>query len=202
MIPPIFSLIGSLIIRPKLAFKMVLVERRGIGQAFLVLLISHLGLSGSVAMALSSILSMFAYFVPQLRWLAHLIVGGVVVVLVPIFIIIWLITMLLTYALARAFGGEGDLESTAVVMAFSEVVAFIPVLFALPALFSSLIGLLIYILGLIIWAIWNIVLKSIGISEAHNLSIGKSVAAVLLTHFILIVIPLIIFLPLMVIWGV
>ncbi len=192
MIPTIFSVIGTLITHPRLAFKMALVERRGLGQAFLVLLLSYLGLSGSMAIALGGIVSIFFHFMPQLSWLAHLILSGIVVALVPILLVLWVINMLLTYALAKALGGEGDIESTAVVMAFSEVVTFVPVLLALPAFFNPITGILTFMLGVIIWLIWSLVLKIIGISEAHALSIGRSIVAVLLGHLLLVILLMVV----------
>lgn len=141
------------------------------------------------------------FFASSIIYFLGLVIGGDVTSAFIIFAlsaVSWIIGSAIVSWFALQLGGKGNFRKTLIAFGFAEVpLIFISIIFLIEAIiiFPVEIGTFIiepeeplvwvYSIITIVFSVWYIVLAVLGIREAHGLSTGKAIWALVLPYIII-----------------
>ncbi|RLF22977.1 MAG: hypothetical protein DRN15_07540 [Thermoprotei archaeon] len=184
------SRIGGLIIAPKDTMRAIVHERRELIEALAVVLFFSFTQWMAFALALRHLITYLAEWRSILplayAWPPRLTSSIVIALGVTVDFLLWILLSVGSYIAARAFEGSGDLEITLLVLGYayvSKTFAIVPLMFSPLMPLASLVASLV---GCLVGLVWFIYVSSLGMSEAHGLSLEKAVFAIVLPPLVVI----------------
>ena len=185
-------------ISPKETMKILVHERRGLGEALIIFFLFSILNWTALVLALKHLLNyligtLFTFMRLFTPWLLSL-----VMVLGLIFdVILWVLSSVGIHITLRAVNGGGSFEDTMSILGYSQV-SRVPCIVPLAlSPFMPITSMILYLVFSIVAIMWFVYLASLGLSEAHGVSFEKALIAVILPP--LAVIGLLVIAPLL--WG-